>query len=174
MNINLLDLAKKAEALHQEVVCSFGTIKVYHVPDVMLMSARFSYPEPEQPLVKMKTATGHQNRLSKPGDKEHSKWLSEMADYNEEVFRLRNAIRMVSALKDIEFPDISKPPTSEANKIYNGNWPESEMLRKKIWLDFTILSKRSDSDAIIIAVNEMNGEMEATDNMVDEVKKSSE
>lgn len=174
MTINLLDLAKQTEKLHKEVALSFGTIKVYHVPDIMVLGAKPLRLEPMQPMVRMKTATGFQDRLSKPNDKEYEKWQSELFDYNEELFRLRAALRMVSALRDINFPDVSKPPTNSAATMFNGNWPESEILRKKIWLDFTILSNRADSDKIIIAINEMNGVMEVTDEMVNEVKKSSE
>lgn len=173
MIIDLLELAKKAEALYRDVECSFGILRIYHVPDSAMLSVTLSYPIPEQPMVRMKTAVGHQERLSKSGDLEYAQWQKELASYDSELTRIRSAIRLVSALKDIPYPDISKPPTQMANEIYNGNWPDSEVMRKKIWLDFTIMSFRFDSDKIYGAINDMTIETDVTPEMVDTVKKNS-
>jgi hypothetical protein len=124
-------------------------------------------------MVAMRTATGVQERPSKKGDKEYDEWLVEKAEYDNELFQLRNATATVLSLKDIPYPDISNPPTELASVIYNGKWPDNEILRKKIWLDFTILSRRDDQNRILDALNQMNGQNEPTDEMVDEVKKNS-
>ena len=58
--------------------------------------------------------------------------------------------------------------------MYNGHWPENEILRKKAWLDWTVLSIRSDQELILDAMSEMRGIYEPTEDMVDEVKKNSE
>ena len=174
MKINLLELAKQSASLHKDVDCTFGKIKVYHVPDAMVLSANVNRSEPEQPMVRMKTAAGFQDRLSKPGDDEYNEWRNDLSAYNEERLRLMGAIRLVSALKDIPYPDINKPPPGWANEVYNGNWPDNEILRKKIWLDFSIMSIRSDNDAIVTAIDEMQGVTAVTEGMVEEVKKNSE
>jgi len=173
MTIDLLKLAKQSASLHKEVNCTFGKINVYHVPDAMVLSANVGRPEPEQPMVRMKTVTGFQDRLSKPGDNEYDEWRSDLSNYNEERLKLMGAIRLVSALKDQSYPDINKPPPGWANEVYNGNWPDNEILRKKIWLDFSIMSIRSDNDAIVTAIDEMQGATAVTEEMVNEVKKSS-
>lgn len=176
MTINLSDLAKQANKTYIDVSLSIGAIRVYHVPDAAMLSATIGRPEPEQPIVIMKTATGTQDRLAKKGDKIYEEWLVEKSDYDEELFKLRSAIGVVMALKDIDWDsvDLAKPPTDLAKQVYNGNWPDNEVLRKKIWLDFTILSKRSDQNKILEALNEMNGQNEPSAEMVDEVKKNSE
>lgn len=173
MKINLLDLAKQAEQQYLDVHCSFGVVRVYHVPDAVLLSASIGRPEPERPTVSMRTVTGVQERPAKKGDQAYDEWLKEKADYDSELFGIRNATATVMALKDIDYPDVSKPPTAMAAEVYNGNWPESEILRKKIWLDYTILARRDDQQKILAALNKMNGQNEPTDEMVEEVKKNS-
>ncbi len=166
-------LAQKAEDTYIDVPCSVGTVRVYHVPDAVLLSASLGIPEPEQPMVSMPTATGRQERPSKKGDTVFGEWLKEKAEYDTNLFRLRNATATVMALKDIEYPDVSKPPTSLADNVYNGNWPDNEILRKKAWLDFTVLARRDDQNKILNALNEMNGQNEPSDEMVEAVKKNS-
>ncbi len=173
MKIDLLALAQKAENTYIDVSCSIGNVRVYHIPDAVLLSASLGIPEPEQPVVLMPTATGVQERPSKKGDAVYDEWLKEKSDYDDNLFRLRSATATVMALKDVPYPDISKPPTSLATILYNGNWPENEILRKKAWLDFTVLSRRDDQNKILNALNEMNGQNEPSNEMVEEVKKNS-
>jgi hypothetical protein len=173
MKIDLMAMAQKAEETYLDVECSFGNVRVYHIPDAVLLSASIGRPEPELPMIAMRTATGTQERPSKKGDEVYEDWLVEKAEYDSELFQLRNATATVLSLKDIPYPDISKPPTSLAETVYNGKWPDNEMLRKKIWLDFTILARRDDQNKILNALNEMNGQNEPSDEMVDEVKKNS-
>jgi hypothetical protein len=47
------------------------------------------------------------------------------------------------------------------------------MLRKKIWLDFTVLRIREDKDKVLEAINSMNRAYEPTEEMIEEVKKNS-
>jgi hypothetical protein len=125
----------------------------------------------------MKTATGWQNRPAKQGDKEYEQYKAAKAAYDDEGYKLRVAVGAVSALKDVDWIacDLSGPPPVDgAIEMYEGKWPDHELLRKKAWLDWTILLKRSDQTAILEAMNLMNGETEPTDDMVDEVKKNSE
>jgi hypothetical protein len=173
MKIDLMAMAAKAEKTYLDVECSFGNVRVYHVPDAVLLSASIGRPEPELPQVTMRTTTGIQERPSKKGDKVYDEWLIEKAEYDNELFQLRNATATVLSLKDIPYPDISAPPTKLASTIYNSNWPENEILRKKIWLDFTILSRRDDQNKILEALNTMNGQNEPSNEMVEEVKKNS-
>jgi hypothetical protein len=176
MTIDLMALAKKADEAYLDVETSFGVLRVYHVPDAMLLSFGSDKPEPELPTVRMKTATGFQNRAAKSGDPEYTQYLKERAEYDQESFALRVAAGAVNALRDIDWSkyDLSGPPPIEAaQEMYKNKWPDNILLRKKAWLDWTILLKRADQTAILDAMNEMNGEAEPTDDMVDEVKKSS-
>jgi hypothetical protein len=177
MSFNLADLAKQTNEAYRDVVCTFGTIRVHHIPDALLLSAgSLNRPEPELPTVRMSTATGFQNRNAKEGDEEYAKWQEEIKAYEDELFALRNAAGYVYALKDIDWSqyDLAKPPPSkQAQDIYNGNWPDNELLRKKAWLDWTILFKRNDQNAILEAMADMRGENEPTDEGVNEVKKNS-
>lgn len=177
MKLNLADLAKEADSAFRDVQCSFGTVRVYHVPDAMLLSVRLNKTEPEIPVVRMETATGHQNRQAKKGDPEWDKYQRELAEYYNEAANTRNAAAVVLALKDIDWSeyDITRPPPSErAQEEYKNNWPDNEYLRKHAWLSWTIMFKRSDSDLIFGAIQELRGNNEPDEDMVDEIKKNSE
>ncbi len=177
MAVDLMALAKVSDETFMDVETSFGELRVYHVPDVKLLSAVAGGLEPELPTVRMKTATGWQNRLAKQGDEEYEDYKQAKADYEEMGYRLRVAVGAVSALKDVDWSacDLSgPPPVKDAIEMYEGRWPDHELLQKKAWLDWTILFKRSDQNAILEAMNIMNGETEPDPDMVDEVKKNSE
>lgn len=178
MKINLADLAKETDNAYLDVQCSFGTIRVYHVPDSQLLSAgRSDRSEPEMPQVRMKTADGrYQNRSAKKGDKEFDAYQKELAEYWNEVSEARNATALVLALKDIDWSeyDLSvPPPAKQAQEIYNGNWPTNETLQRYNWLTYSVMFKRVDSEAIFTAIAELRGNSEPTENGVDEVKKNS-
>jgi hypothetical protein len=98
MKIDLMAMAQKAEETYLDVECSFGNVRVYHIPDAVLLSASIGRPEPELPMIAMRTATGVQERPSKKGDKEYDGWLIEKAEYDNELFQLRNATATVPNL----------------------------------------------------------------------------
>lgn len=169
-------LAKKADKTYIDVEVSFGVLRVYHVPDAMLLSVGPDRPEPELPVIRMKTATGSQDRPAKPGDEQYEAWQQDKAAYDDENYQLRIAIGSVASLRDIDWSEVELdkiPPNKGAMEMYNSNWPKNELLRKKAWLDWTILFKRSDQNAILEAMSIMSGESEPTDEMIEEVKKSS-
>lgn len=174
MTIDLLALANQIAGTKIEVELSCGIVTVYHVPAPQIWSSyKLDYPPPEQPTVKMKTVTGRmQERPIKKNDKGYSDWLKQESDYETERLELQLAAGIVEALRDIEYPDISEPPAS-AIKKYKDNWPENEILRKKIWLDCTIMANTADIEAINDARLEMAGRSDLTEDMVDEVKKNS-
>jgi hypothetical protein len=175
MKIDLMALAKQADETYLDVDCTFGKVRVYHVPDAALFSGQSIYSEPDQPVVIMKTLTGTQERPIKKGEDGYDEWWNEVIAIREKQFEIRQARGYVFALKDIDWLeyDISKPPTFQAQDIYNGHWPEEEMLRKKIWLDFTVLRIREDKDKVLEAINSMNRAYEPTEEMIEEVKKNS-
>jgi hypothetical protein len=177
VKINLADLAKESDSAYLDVQCSFGTIRVYHVPDSQLLSAgRLDKSEPELPQVRMKTADGrYQNRNAKKGDREFEVYQAELAEYWNEATEMRSATALVLALKDIDWSeyDLSKPPPAkQAQEIYNGNWPKSKTLQKYNWLTYSVMFKRVDSEAIFAAIRDLRGDNEPDENMVDEVKKN--
>jgi len=176
--IDLMAVAKKVSEIFIDVENSLvGTIRIYHVPDALLMSIGNDLVEPELPMVRMKTATGFQERSAKTGDKEFNDYQQAKSNFNAEKLQLRIAAGSVNAVRDVDWSkyDLSKPPAIDgAIEMYaNGNWPDSELLRKKAWLDWTILFRRSDQGVVLDAISTMNGENEPTDEMVEEVKKNS-
>lgn len=175
MAIDLLKLAQRVEETYKEVPLSFGeTVRVYHVPDPLIWTYLPDRPKPVQPVVKMKTTTGQtQERPIKPGDEGWEEWESERDAYEEEKAELRIAARYVEALRDAKYPDISQPPPIVQHR-YDGNWPENETLRKKIWLDFSIMALPIDTAKIQTAIMAVTGGKKALDDAVDEVKKNSE
>ena len=148
MTIDLMAIAKQTNEIYTDVENSLaGIIRVYHVPDAMLLSVGPDRPEPEIPIVRMKTATGYQDRQAKPGDPEYENWQLDKASYENESFQLRVAMGTVYALKDINWSDYdlsAPPPVDGAIEMYRDNWPDHDLLRKKAWLDWTILFKRAD------------------------------
>jgi len=173
MKIDLLKIAKQVEETYVLVHNSWtDKLKVYHVPEVAVWVTQLDRPRPKQPMIKMKLVTGQfQNRLSKPSDEEHEQWLLDAEDYDREITDLQIAKRMVMSLRDIEYPDISKPPP--VTVALNNDYPDNEILRKKIWLDFTVLAKPSDLQAVQTAMMEMSG-LDIVENDIDEVKKNLE
>ncbi len=174
MKINLLELAQKVQDTYTEVECSFGPIKVYHIPNQLIWTYKLDRPEPVQPTVSMKLATGDfQERLVKQGDKGYEKWLLDSRSYADEKAELQFAARYVEALRGIEYPeDMSiSPPMAEHR--YNGHWPQEEVLQKKIWLDYTILAIASDTEKILGAIAEMATQEAVTSEEVENVKKNS-
>jgi hypothetical protein len=109
MTIDLMALAKKADETYLDVETSFGTLRIYHVPDAMLLSVGPDMPEPELPTVRMKTATGFQERQAKAGDPEYAQWQKERADYEQEVFALRVAVGAVMALREVDWSQYDLP-----------------------------------------------------------------
>lgn len=174
MTIDLLALANQIAETKIEVELSCGPVTVYHIPAPQIwLSYKLDSPPPEEPTVKMKLTTGRiQERSIKRGDEGYSDWLKQEADYEADRLELQVAASYVETLKDIEYPDISQPPPS-AIKKYQDNWPENETLRKKLWLDCTIMANTADVEIINNARNKMMGIADLTEDMVDEVKKNS-
>ena len=117
----------------------------------------------------MKTATGSQNRAIKASDEGYENWVQDSEAYKEEKDELQLAARHVLALRDIEYPDIANPPPlAQKNDI---TYPEHEMLRKKTWLDHTVLALVS--DLILIQETMMVLSRSTSADSVEEIKKNS-
>ncbi len=175
MTIDLMKLAKQASEMYKDVECSFGTIRVYHVPEIVLFNISIDRPRPEMPTIAMKLATGQtQHRPIKKSDKGYAEWMLEAETYENDLGEYRGALKLSYALKDIVFPDINQPPPGIATQYYNGSWPSNEVLQKRAWLEFSIFAISSDRDLIYEAILELNGQGEPADEGVEEVKKNSE
>ncbi len=121
MKINLLELAQKVQETYTEVKCSFGLIKVYHIPHQLVWTYKLDRLEPVMPMVSMKLATGNfQERPIKQGDEEYEQWVLDKQSYDEELNELQNAARYVEALKEVEYPDDMSIPPPIAGHRYNG------------------------------------------------------
>ncbi len=171
MKLDLLALAKRIEEdYYKDVDCSFGAVRVYHTPEPMIWTYKPDRPAPIEPVVKMKTATGSQNRAIKASDKGYDEWRKDNEAYEDELMDIRLSARYVLALRDIEYPDLAKAPPlfNELGK----EWPHWELLQKKTWLDFSVLALASDMVLIQAAMMELAGSTSA--DSVEEIKKSSE
>lgn len=168
MTIDLMKLAKESHFV--EIECSFGIIKVYHVPEQFFWGMGLGYERPKQPRIEMKTATGQvQVRLSKIGDESHERWLEAVEKYDTELEAVQLASRYVYALKDVAYPsDLSVPPPNTSD--FNESYPEKEILRKHFWLKATAFRRTSDFVKIQNAMQELNGSLELA---VDATKKNS-
>jgi hypothetical protein len=173
MKIDLLALAKQVEETYKDVELEgIGTVRVYHTPEPMIWTYRPDRPEPIQPMIQMKLATGgRQNRVMKEGDKGWEEWQKDYAAYENELTDIRLAARYVLALRDIEYPDTSQPPPIAA-MFLNGNYPVHPILRKKLWLDHSLFAHARNLTQINLAMIELGGGTNA--NNVDEIKKNSE
>ena len=171
MKLDLLALAKQVEeTYYKDIECSFGTVRVYHPPEPMIWTYKPDRPAPVEPVIKMKTATGSQSRAIKASDKGYDEWIRDSTAYKEEKDDIQLAARHVLALRDIEYPDIANPPPlAQKNDLV---YPEHEMLRKKIWLDHTVLALVS--DLIIIQEAMMVLSRNTLADSVEEIKKNSE
>ncbi len=172
MKLDLLALAKRVEeTYYKDIECSFGTVRVYHTPEPMIWTYKPARPAPIEPVIKMKTATGSQNRAIKASDEGYPDWIKDSEAYKEEKDDIQLAARHVLALRDIEYPDdLSKPPPlAQKNNIV---YPEHEMLRKKTWLDHTVLALVS--DLIIIQEAMMVLSRHTSADSVEEIKKNGE
>ena len=172
MKLDLLALAKRIEEdYYKDVDCSFGTVRVYHTPEPMIWTYKPDRPAPVEPVIKMKTATGSQNRAIKASDEGYPDWIQDSESYKEEKDDIQLAARHVVALRDIKYPDdLSKPPPlAQKNNIA---YPKHEMLRKKTWLDHTVLAMVSDLILIQETMMELTGN--TSGDSVEEIKKNSE
>lgn len=174
MTINLLELAQQVQNTYEDVDCSFGTLRVYHVPNQLVWTYKLDRLEPVRPTVSMKLATGDfQDRPIKEGDKGYEKWIKEKSEYDAELAELQFAARFVETIRDIEYPDDLSIPPPMAEHRYNGHWPQDEVLQKKIWLDYTILAVASDIEKILKAITDMGTREAVTSEAVENVKKNS-
>jgi hypothetical protein len=171
--IDLLAMAQQIRETYEEIECSFGPLRVYHVPDALTWGLVPENPAPSLPIVTMKIATGTQKRYAKEGDEAYIDYQKALAEYEEEASELRSAARVVYALKDIEYPDIASPPPGSEMK-FDHVYPKNEILRKKAWLDFSVLAKGGDLDLIFQTIARMIGRAEPSEDGVDEIKKNSE
>ncbi len=174
MKINLLELAQKVQDTYKEVECSFGPIKVYHTPSQLIWTYKLDRPEPVMPTVSMKLATGDfQERPIKEGDEGYEKWIEEKRNYENELIELQTAARYVEAFRDqMKYPDDMSIPPPIVEHRYNGHWPQDEVLRKKIWLNYTILAVMSDIEKIGNAMLEMATDETVTNAEVENIKKN--
>ncbi len=174
MKINLLELAQKVQDTYEEVECSFGPIKVYHVPHQLIWTYKLDKPEPVMPMVSMKLATGDfQERPIKEGDKGYEQWIRDRESYDDELNELQSAARYMESLREIEYPDDMSIPPPMVEHRYNSHWPQNETLQKKIWLDYTILAVVSDVEKISKAMLDMHGHEDVDNQDVENIKKNS-
>lgn len=173
--INLAELAAQANERYKDVECSFGEIRVYHVPVPLIWSLKPDWYPPQLPQVEMRLASGQfQRRTAKAGDPKYHEWQQANSRWEQEKDDIQTAGRYVMALRDVEYPaDLSYPPAFLIDYL-NGHYPDNDLLRKKIWLDATILSRGTDLAKIMAAIMELGNVEAVTAEDVDEAKKNSE
>ncbi len=175
--LNLLAIAKQSEKDFQEVELTINgetfTEKVYKVPNPVIWTYKPNRPEPQEPTVLMTADVSgrRQSRPLKESDEGWSEYQKALADYENESDNIQNAARYVLSLADITYPDLNQPPPlAKKNGV---EYPENEILRKKLWLDYTLFLEQSNMLAIqAIMTKFLVGNV--TDDKVEEVKKNLE
>jgi hypothetical protein len=172
--LDLLKLAKQVENdQYTDVDLSFGKVRLYQVPEPMIWRYNPKRPRPVRPTVSMRLATGgKQERPIKVGDEGYDQWLADEEAYEDELSALRVAARFVLALRDIEYPDLSQPPPLLAQVNGEIDYPATDLLRKKVWLDHTVLARAADYLKLQTAMMERDGNL--LDDAVENAKKNSE
>lgn len=172
--INLAELANEISERHIDVQCSFGVLRVNYVPSPVIWSLKPDWEVPPVPMKEMRLATGQkQTTIAREDSPEFQEWQKENERWEREQREIQFAGFYVLAL-EVEYPsDLSSPPPSLRGYL-NGNYPESEILRKKIWLDATVRAKTKDIAAIDAALAQLKQDELVDSEDVDEVKKSLE
>lgn len=175
MKLNLANLANQVSEQHKDIECSFGKIRVYHVPEPLIWMLKPDWSLPSVPQKEMELVTGQvQVRPVRKDSPEYQAWEAENSRWTREQREIQQAGRYVLALRDVEYPaDLSQPPPFLRDYL-NGHYPENELLRKKTWLDATVLAHAADLAMIMTAIVELGGGEMVSAEDVDEVKKSSE
>ena len=175
--INLLAIAKQSEKDFEEVELTLNgekfTTNIYKVPNPVIWTYKPNRPEPQLPTRLMRPdVSGRQQRAAiKEGDEGWGEYQSSLADYENESDNIQNAARYVLGLADMDYPDLSEPPPLA--KKQGVKYPANEILRKKLWLDYTIFAEQS--NLMIVQAAMMKSAMgTVTEESVEEVKKSSE
>lgn len=174
MKINLAELANEISERHIDVQCSFGVLRVNYVPSPVIWSLKPDWNPPPVPMREMKLATGQkQTAIAREDSPEFQEWQKINKRWEDEQREIQFAGFYVLAL-EVEYPeDLSSPPPSIRDYL-NGNYPENEILRKKIWLDATVRAKTKDIAAIDAALAKLKSDELVDAEDVDEVKKNSE
>jgi len=175
--LNLLAIAKQIEKDFEEVELTIdGEIykeRVYKVPVPIIWTFKPDWPEPQLPTILMRPQPGgrQQARAIKKGDKEWDEYQADLANYENESDKIQRAARFVLALAGIRYPDLSQPPPLA--KINGIKYPANEILRKKIWLDYTLLSTESNRVIVEIAIVKQTFDAITVD-QVEDIKKNGE
>lgn len=174
MTINLTELANEISERHIDVKCSFGTLRVNYVPSPLIWSLKPDWEVPPVPQRRMKLATGQiQTSIAREDSPEFQEWEKINRRWEAEQREIQFAGFYVLAL-EVEYPeDLSSPPPFLRNYL-NGNYPENEILRKKIWLDATVRAKTKDIAAIDAALAELKSDELVDSEDVDNIKKNLE
>lgn len=174
MKINLIELANQVNEQYKDVECSFGVVRVYHVPEPLVWSLKPDWFLSPIPQKEMELTTGQiQVRPFRKDSVEYRDWQKEQDRWEEEKVAIQQAGRYVLALRDVEYPDNMNEPPPFLRDYLNGHYPENDMLRKKTWLDATVLARANDLALIMTAIVELGGGETVNAEDVDEVKKNS-
>lgn len=134
-------------------------VHVYPVPDSLIWSIQPSEPRPKRPMVKMQTKTGEQLRPAKEGDTGYDEWIEAVEEWKEAQNRLQESVRLVMALRDVEYPDPLVFPGHVQELIDDGLLvvPENKWLRRAMWLRATLLSGVMDEMNVMFSTQELSG-----------------
>lgn len=172
--INLTELANEISERHIDVECSFGTLRINYVPSPLIWSLKPDWEVPPVPRKEMRLATGQtQIAIAREDSPEFQEWQKINDRWEREQRDIQFAGFYVLAL-EVEYPDDLSYPPSSLRGYLNGNYPENEILRKKIWLDATVRAKTKDIAAIDAALAQLKQDELVDADDVDGVKKNSE
>lgn len=179
MKVNLVNLAQEVGERFVKVDLSVGKFKIYHVPTPFVWTFKPNWELPPEPVIRMKVGKNgkrEQARPAYPGEPEYDEWAARAKAHAAEENDIQDAARYVLAFRDqVEYPaDLSQPPEFLAAYV-NGSYPaesSAEMLRKRFWLNVTVLARATDFARVQAAFMELNTGV--SPGLVDEVKKSSD
>lgn len=146
-------------------------LKVYTIPTTLVRTIKPVRPKPKRPTVEMKIAGGKtQARAIKNTDAGWEEYAEELNEWEEEKKDLQDAVGLVLALRDFQFPDPIKFPDEIVQLEEDGliEIPTDKYLCKALYLETIVLTEQ-DRLEISWLVQKLSG---VPEEIIDEMKAS--
>jgi hypothetical protein len=136
-----------------------ATVRVFQVPEHIIRSVAPKTPKPKRPSVEMQTKTGKQQRWAKSSDPEWEPYQAALDEWEAEKEELQDAVFLVMALRDFQYPDpIEFPP--HITDLIDGGYieePTDPYQVKATYLRATVVGGQHDELEISMHVRELSG-----------------
>lgn len=150
-----------------------GSVRVYQVPETIIQSIKPPNSKPKRPTVIMHTKAGDQHRPAKSGDAEYDSWIVEVEEWEQEYDDLKEAVTMVLALKDVEYPedadyeDMLPDDVVQLIELGLTEIPDDPLQRDAFYLRATLMRTMIDEMQINLALQRLSGVPRET---IDQIK----